>query len=356
MHIESVSVVLLWAASWGPGQSSTESDPAVAECRESVKELMESEHLPAISVAVMSDSEILWSEAFGFAHLEHQVPATVRTKFRIGSISKSLTSVALGALMESGQLDLDADVRIYVPEYPDKGQPITTRQLAGHLSGIPHYNREDVINRVRYRNVIHALDKFKDRPLLFVPGERYAYSSFGWNLIAAIVERAAEEPFLQFMEESVFQAADMQDTCADEYDKIIAHRTAFYGLQEGQALNAPAVDNSDVWAGGGFLSTPEDLVRFGHALLSGELVDEATMKLLFTPLETTSGVATGYGLGWQAMQIRGYPMVGHGGSHVGATAQLFLVPDQFLIVALTTNTSSAGLTGLALELVDRFLP
>ncbi len=343
-------------ASAPPASEASDSSPRIAQWRAATEQLVARERLPGLSVAVMQDGSLLWSEGFGFANLEHQVPTTPQTKFRVGSVSKALTSAAIGALVESGQLDLDESIRTYVPEYPDKGFPITTRQLAGHLSGIPHYQGEDIVNQVRYRDVIHALDKFKDRPLLFEPGTDYAYSSFGWNLIAAVVQRAAEEPFLRFMQESVFEPASMDHTIADHYDLIIPHRTAFYGISNGVARNAPAVDNSDVWAGGGFLSTSEDLVRFGHAMLSGMVVDEETLNLLFTSQKTSSGKETGYGLGWQEEQIRGHAVVGHGGSHVGATADLLLVPDQFLIVAALTNAGSSGMSELTREIVTQLLP
>lgn len=336
---------------------STNQEPlgAVSESRVSIEQLMQAENLPAVSVAIMDDGKMVWTEAFGFADLEHGIAATPNTKFRIASISKAVTSVALGLLVESGRLNLDVPVRTYVPEYPDKGHPITTRQLAGHLSGIPHYNWDDVLNRVRYRDVIHALDKFQDRPLLFVPGERFSYSSFGWNLIGAVVARTSETAFLSYMQDHVFEPAGMEHTIADHYDQIIPERTAFYVVEDGTVINAPAVDNSDLWAAGGFLSTPEDLVMFGTALLEGTLVSEDTRELLFRPQTTSKGLDTGYGLGWRSRQLDGHRFVGHGGSHIGATSQLLIFPDQSLVIALATNANSEGFANLATEIARRFL-
>lgn len=144
---------------------------AIADsARAVVERYLEANGVPGASVAVARGSEILWSEAFGLADLEHRVPVTRATKFRVGSISKALTSVALARLWEAGRLDLDAPVQRYVPSFPDKGYPITSRQLAGHLSGLPHYTAADIVNRTRYPTVTAALDKFQDRPLLFPPG------------------------------------------------------------------------------------------------------------------------------------------------------------------------------------------
>jgi len=312
-------------------------------------------HVPGASIAVARHGAIVWSEGFGMANLELGVAATPRTRFRIGSISKTLTSIAVAALWQEGKLDLDAPVQRYVPTFPDKGYPITTRQLAGHLSGIPHYNAADIVNAVHYPTVTAALDKFRDRPLLFVPGERYAYSSFGWNLISAVVEGAAGAEFLGEMQRRVFDPFGMGETIADHYARIIPGRTAFYLVDSAGAVsNGPAVDNSDVWAGGGFLSTADDLVRFAHGVVTARSIDDRTRELLFTPMTTAAGQSTGYGLGWRVTALGGRRAVGHGGSHVGAAAYLLVVPELGLAVAMLSNASHRGLEPLAGDILRLF--
>src|SRR5690606_22611261 len=153
---------------------------------------------------------------------------------------------------------------------------------------------------------------FKDRPLLFAPGERYHYSSFGFNLLSAVVEGAAGRPFLEYMDEAVFIPLGMEHTEADRYEAIIPHRSGFYEVTDDGALrHAAYTDNSAVWAGGGFLSTPSDLVAFGSGLLNGDLVRPETLELLFSPMQTTDGEATGYGLGWQLEEVGGHRVVIH---------------------------------------------
>ena len=330
-------------------------DP-IAAARAKVEAYLAAQHVPGASVAVGRGGRILWSEGFGLAHLEHRVPAGPHTKFRIGSISKTLTSIAVARLWADGKLDLDAPVQRYAPTFPVKEHPITTRQLAGHLSGLPHYNSADLVNAVHYESVTAALAKFRDRPLLFVPGERYAYSSFGWNLISVVVEGASGENFLDYMRTRVFEPFGMRDTQADEYDRIIEHRTGFYQVRpDGRVLNPPAVDNSDVWAGGGFLSTAEDLVRFGHGVMTGSVVDARTRDLLFTPMTTSKGQATGYGLGWRVKELDGRLAVGHGGSHIGATAEFLLLPAEDLAVVILTNANNRGLEQLVKAIAAMFV-
>jgi serine beta-lactamase-like protein LACTB len=324
-----------------------------AEAR--VLEVMEAERLPGIAVAVLIDGELVWSDGFGYANLEHRVPVQPETRFRVGSISKSLTSAALGLLIEQGRLNLDKPVQIYVPSFPRKQYQFTPRQLAGHLSGIPHYNEEEFINTTRYTSVTAALDKFKDRPLLFEPGTQFHYSSFGWNLLAAVIEAAADKPFLEYMGEKVFQSLGLRHTVPDENFPIIPHRASQYGVIGGEVINAPAIDNSDAWAAGGFLSTAEDLVRFGQAMLKARLHRADTVALLWTAQQTTGGQNTGYGLGWEERKMAGLRALGHGGSHVGATADFWILPEEKMVIAILTNANSQQLPALADEIMQIFL-
>jgi CubicO group peptidase (beta-lactamase class C family) len=340
-----------------PNAASAQVADPITVARGKVESYLAAQHVPGASVAVGRGGKLLWTAGFGLAHLEHRVPATPETRFRIGSISKAITAVAVAKLWQEGKLDLDAPVQRYAPTFPEKEDPITTRHLAGHLSGLPHYTQADLVNRVHYESVTAALAKFQDRPVLFRPGERFSYSSFGWNLISVVVEGASGQSFLDYLQKSVFDPIGMTRTIADHYDRIIENRTAFYQVRpDGRALNAPAVDNSDVWAGGGLLSTAEDLVRFGHAVFHGDVLTEAARKLLIEPMKTNDGKPTGYGLGWSVQEVDGRPKVGHGGSHVGATADLVVFPDIDLVVAILTNSNNRGLATVTREIAELFAP
>ena len=144
--------------------------------------------VPGISAAVSIDGTIVWSEGFGFADLENRVPARATTLYRIGSVSKPVTAIAVVQLAVDGALDLDAPIQTYVPSFPEKQGPISTRQVAGHLAGIRHYQGNESVGagQRHYDDVVDALAIFQDDPLLSAPGERYSYSSYGWNLISAV--------------------------------------------------------------------------------------------------------------------------------------------------------------------------
>jgi CubicO group peptidase (beta-lactamase class C family) len=306
--------------------------------------------IPGFAVAVAVDGRIVWSEAFGYADLEGNVQATPATQFRIGSVSKPLTADAVAQLYEAGKLDLDAPVQRYAPAFPDKGAPITTRLVAGHLAGIRHYRGDEFVLNRRYASVTEALSIFKDDSLLSPPGARYSYSSYGFNLISAVVEGASGEEFLAYMSRHVFQPLAMASTAPDRKDSVMPNRTRFYDRRSrvagGGFAPSPEVDNSYKWAGGGFLSTAEDLVRFGSAHLSPRYLKPATLELLFTPQRTTAGTQTEYGIGWFIRRDSlGHRYVFHGGGSIGGTTAFGVDRDSRVVFALVSNLTDARLAG-----------
>ncbi|MFZ0639259.1 MAG: serine hydrolase domain-containing protein [Candidatus Acidiferrales bacterium] len=299
--------------------------------------------IPGLAVAVAVDGHLVYAEGFGYADLEERVPAWPTTKFRIGSISKTLTAAALMQLVEQGKVDLDAPVQKYVPSFPDKGAKITPRLLAGHLAGIRHYKGDEFLIANHYDSVLEGLKIFENDPLVAPPGTKFSYSSYGFDLLSAVIESASGENFLDYMQAHVVTALGLIDTTPDENRPLIEQRSRFYEREkDGPTENAPYVDNSYKWAGGGFLSTPEDLVRFGSALLRPGFLTENSLHQLFTSQKTNSGQETGYGIGWFIHRSQtGQRIYEHSGGSVGGTSQLIIYPDSRVVVALTTNLSDA---------------
>ena len=316
-------------------------DAAIQQSRMHLRMFMEEGHIPGISVAVLIDGEIVWSEGFGFADLEQGVPVTSLTKMRIGSVAKPITAAGMAILVEEGKLDLDAPVQTYVPSFPEKQYDITTRQLAGHIAGIRHYRGQEFMSSAYFPTVAEGLAIFEEDPLLFEPGERYSYSSYGWNLISAVMEGASSEPFLDFMQDRVFDPMGMRYTRAEHMDSLIYRRSRYYVKNPaGNVLNAPFVDNSYKWAGGGFVSTAEDVVTFGHGMLSHKILQPETVNMLFTSLKTNAGEETGYGLGWRSGETdEGRSWVGHSGGSMGGTTHFFTYPEEGVIICLISNLS-----------------
>ena len=182
-------------------------------------------NIPGFAIAVAVDGRIVWSEAFGYADLEAHRQTTPATQFRIGSVSKPLTATAIAQLFETGKLDLDAPVQRYVPSFPEKSAPITTRLVGGHLAGIRHYQGGEFTLNRHFATVTEGLSIFANDTLLFPPGTRFSYSSYGFNLLGAVVEGASREDFLAYMSRHVFKPLHMTSTAPDRNDSLIPNRT-----------------------------------------------------------------------------------------------------------------------------------
>ncbi|HTW31276.1 MAG TPA: serine hydrolase domain-containing protein, partial [Candidatus Sulfotelmatobacter sp.] len=253
-----------------------------------VGKFMESTHVPGVLVAVVENGEAEWVQGFGFADLENQVPASEHTLYRLGSISKPLTAVGAMELWERGKIDLDAPVQKYCPAFPDKGQPITTREVMGHLGGIRHYksnSQEDpeVGNTKHFDDPIQAgLDFFKNDPLVAAPGTHFHYSTQGYTLVGCVMEGASGAKYVEFMQQNVLAPAGMNQTRVDDRFAIIPYRTRFYHkTKDGTVENAEFLDSSYKIPGGGWLSSAEDMARFEVAILNDKLIKRPTRNLMW---------------------------------------------------------------------------
>ncbi len=336
-------------------QNSSESDAVLSL----VESFMTFNHIPGASVSISRAGELVYSQGFGFADLEQMVPVVPdETCFRVGSVSKPFTAAALAKLYEQQKINLLAPIQEYVPSFPEKRWPINLRQLAGHVAGIRHYQGNEFLSTQFYPTVEEGLSIFKEDTLLFKPNSDYRYSSYGWNLISAAIEHAANQAFLEYVQEFVFDPLGMENTYTDYVDSLIPFRTRFYTRSAvGKMIHAPMVDNSYKWAGGGFLSTTEDLVRFGNAHLPGGFLQDSTLKRWITPQRLEDGTSTNYGMGWRS-GIDGYgkPWYGHSGGSVGGVTQLLIYPKEEIVVAVLTNKSPVDYGDLHFQLANIFMP
>ncbi len=220
---------------------------------------------------------------------------------------------------------------------------ITVRMVAGHLAGIRHYRGEEFTIQKHYANVTDGLAIFENDSLVSPPGTKFNYSSYGYNLLSAAIESATAQDFLSYMQANVFTPFGLVHTTPDQNSQIVEQRSRFYELpKNGSVENAPYVDNSYKWAGGGLLSTAEDLVRFGSSLLQPGMLNAQALKTMFASQKTDSGVETGYGIGWGiAKSLSGKKIYEHSGGSVGGHCQLILYPETRVVIALLTNLSGA---------------
>src|SRR5688500_12735636 len=342
-------------------------EAAVDSARIAARDLVRDDHLPGVSVAVGRGSKGVYAEAFGWADLSRETLATPRTLYPVGSISKSMTATAAGLLRERGRLDFDAPIQKYLPDFPEKQWPITTGQLMGHIAGVVRSGgMAQALRRERCENARAAAADVIEDTLLFEPGTRWSYSNYGYQLVGAVVEVAAGEPYLEFMDREVFTPAGMDLTVpdlGDESGESVKYDRAMFGtLRRGQDI-----DMSCPMAAGGFLSTPTELVQFGYAMLNRVILDSATVDLFWTPQRLKSGAPTTYGFGWQVRNMSlgakdegaNTPVISHGGSVLGGQASLMILTGADLVIVVILHGSELGAhlaTDVALCLRDTRQP
>jgi CubicO group peptidase (beta-lactamase class C family) len=310
--------------------------------------------IPGLSVAIGQDLRLAWSQAFGRADIENRVPAAPQTIYRIGSISKSITAVAAMQLAEKGRLDLDAPIQKYVPSFPTKEWTITARELLGHLSGIRHYRSLAEVNSTRhYTDLLEPLKLFDGEPLLFEPGTRFLYSTYGYSLVGAAVEAASGMRFADYVLENILTPAHMDHTRIDDIYAVIPNRARGYRhTASGGIENCALADTSNKIPGGGFISTAEDLVRFAIAVERGQLVSGTTRARMFTPARLRDGRLAPYGLGWAIVRRGGRNWVGHSGAQPGVSTYLLAAPSDGFSVAVLANMEGVDLESISARIAE----
>jgi len=345
---------------------------AVEQTRRVVRASVSEQNLPGVSVAVGADGALVWAEGFGWAHLADKVAVTPGMRFRIGTASTALTSAAAGLLIEKGRLNLDDEIQALVPGFPKKDWPVTLRQVMGHTAGLPNDAGgeeplsvlEERPGKARCARPVDGLERFAQRSLRFEPGTEYRFSSYGWVLVSAAIEAAAQQPFSSFMHTQVFEPLGMNDTTAESPLESSPDRATFYfprmsadpryGPDEGRELDLSCFAGSAA-----FVSTPSDLVRFGLAISSGKLLQPATVQLLQAPQRLRSGQETPYGLGWdiQMADVAGQQrrMVGHDGELMGGlTSSFFILHDLGIVIAVASNTAFGDTHAIAVKIAQAF--
>lgn len=325
---------------------------------QAISAAMAKERIPGLSVAVVVEHQLRWSNGYGFADLENFVPAKASTAYRLASISKTITACAAMQLAEQGKLDLDLPVQKYVPAFPEKQWPITSRQLLGHLAGVRHYRGQaEIGSTLRFTNLNDTLELFKHDALVHEPDTKYLYSTYGYNLLGCVVEGASGQKFLDYCREHIFLPAGMDRIRDDDALALIANRAQGYRLNmKGELENSRLADVSNKIPGGGFCATVQDLARFAIAMQTGKLVKPETAAQMWTRQSLKDGALTNYGLGWALAEFNGHREVMHSGGQPRVATLLYMRPQQKCAVALMSNLEgNRALLPLARTIADLVL-
>ncbi len=359
MHLKQsliAPILLLLIAVHAAAQSNALSVEKCAKVETAISAAMSQAGVPGLSVAIVTNGKLAWSNGYGLADVENFVPAKASTSYRLASISKTITATAIMQLVERGKVDLDAPVQKYCAAFPTKQWPVTTRQLLGHLSGVRHYKDGELIyeNTKHFTKLNDTLSFFKDDPLLHEPGTKYLYSTYGYNLLGCVVEGAAGMSYLEYVRKNIFEPAGMATIRDDDPAAIIPNRAQGYErTRDGALRNSALADVSYKIPGGGFCSTVEDLAKFAIALQSGKLLKSETRAQAWTTQKLKDGKDSTYGLGWQLSEHNGAKEVAHGGNQSRVTTLLYMLPERNFAVVLMMNLEGvSSRTQLARQIAD----
>ena len=297
--------------------------------------------VPGLAVTILKKGKTLLQKGYGYADVERKIQVDAKhTVFRIASISKCITGLALGKMLEEGIVDLDTSFYTYVPHFPKKTFDFTLRQLAGHTAGIRGYRGKEYALDKDF-SIQDSIDIFKNDPLLFEPGKGYLYNSFDFVLLSLAMQEASGVSFVEYVKAHVLKPLGMDHTFEPYGEGVsssaIANKTQFYTKRGMCFKGAMPVNNCYKLAGGGFLSTSDDVARLGQAILEQKLLKKETYDQLLTS-QTVNEKPTYYGLGFQVSQdAKGRPFVGHVGSSVGAYTNFFVYPKEETVIAILIN-------------------
>lgn len=326
---------------------------------------MAKKNIPGLSIAVVQDHQLKWSNGYGMSDLENFVPAKASTNYRLGSISKPITAVAVMQLVEQGKLDLDVPVQQYCPAFPRKQWPLTTRQLLSHIGGVRHYRGDEINSTKHYPTLVEGLEIFKNDTLLSEPGTRYSYTTYGYSVLGCVVEGASGKSYVDFVKEQIVKPAAMDRIRVDDVNELIPNRAQGYQkMPDGSLKNSDLANTSYKIPGGGWCSTVDDLAKFAIALQTGKLLKQTFVDQMFTGGTLKNGQtirsnpnnpAASYGLGWAIIERNGIKEVSHSGGQQRVNTMLYMVPGKKFAVALMCNLEGAGLMTLAREIADAVL-
>ncbi|AXY73373.1 serine hydrolase [Paraflavitalea soli] len=320
--------------------------PSDREVEKSLDKLLQSEFKagePGIVVLAARKGKVIYRKAFGSANLEMDVPLKPDMVFRIGSVTKQFTAIGILQLAEQGKLRLSDSVQQYIKDFPSKGHTISIEQLLTHTSGIHEYTIIDHPDPYIERHDFtpqFIINHFKNAPLDFVPGTKYAYSNSGYVLLAYIIEKVSGSLYHDYMRKNVLDRAGLQHTYYVNEKTIVQGRVNGYTRDRGFYENTDYQTVSMGYGCGDLLSTVDDLYAWNNALLAGKLVKKETLDKAFTSYKLPNGKPTGYGYGWYSTVLNGAQCIKHEGQVSGFIAMESYYPEQDVFVAYLTNVKS----------------
>ena len=304
-----------------------------------VRGVLEKRHVPGASIAVVKDGRVVLAKGYGQANVELNAPATEETVYQLASVTKPFTASAVMLLAKDGKIGLDDKIGDRLPDLPDAWKAVTVRQLLSHTSGIKSYTSARDFDKMMRKDFAprEILDLVAKEPLEFPPGERWSYSNTGYFLLGLLIEEASGKPYADFMAERVFGPLGMTRTRVNDLRAVVPGRAQGYEWDGKGLRNGEYVSPTQPFSAGALLSTVVDLAKWDAALSNASLLDEPTLRGMWTRTRLGKGGEADYGLGWQVSEAEGRPMIAHGGGIPGFSTQVCRFPGEKLSVIVLTN-------------------
>jgi CubicO group peptidase (beta-lactamase class C family) len=293
------------------------------------------------AVLVARNGEVLLSRGYGLADRDKNLPNTPQTKFRLGSITKEFTATAILMLQAQDKLKIQDLICRYIPECSPAWQDITIHHLLTHTSGIP--NITDFPDFPAFKATPsppdQTVERFKDKPLDFKPGEKGSYSNSGYLVLGYIIEQASGQPYETFLQQNIFDPVQMEDTGYDHNDGSLA--TGYTGLHAKWG-KPDYLDMSIPFAAGGLYSTTEDLYRWDQVLYTEQLISQESLNVMFTPQAMLSKLGMNYGYGWFVREVNKQLVLSHSGRIEGFATEMRRYPDDKVTIIILSNRDTTN--------------
>lgn len=316
-----------------------------------VENYLKDSKIPGLSIQV-TVAGASFQKAYGMADIENEVPMNLNSSYKIASVTKPMTAVAVLQLVENGLVNLDDDIRKYVPYFPEKDFTVTVRQLLSHTGGISHYRSDGEKHFKIFKSTNEALDIFKDWDLVGEPGIHFNYSTYGYNLLGALIENVSGANYESYLSEHVWELSGMQNTELDRFGEKNSNQVEEYSTSWWRGVRkAEQIDVSSRFAGGGVRSTVLDLTLFAESLFSGNLLNSNIVELMTTPVVVMEGEQY-YALGWNTYPLKGRNVIFHSGAMPQTSAHLMISPEDNIIIAIACNLGRQILQRLAFEILE----
>lgn len=294
---------------------------------------------PGAAIVVVKQGKVVFRKGYGLANLELGVPLKPEMVFRIGSVTKQLTAAAVLLLVQQGKLSLDDEITRFLPDYPTRGKAITVDQLLTHTAGIASFtDLPDYRSRMAVEATVpEMIERFRDLPLEFAPGDRFRYSDSGYYLLGAVIEKAAGTSYEEFLGKSLFGPLGMKHTAYGHNAPLLPGRVEGYTREGRGFVNAAPIAMSQPFAAGGLVSSVDDLALWDAALYTERPLTKESKRRMFADHRLSGGATTGYGYGWSIFEYAGRPVAAHGGGINGFQGYVVRLPRDRVYVALLTN-------------------